>query len=159
MVKPEHQFLLPQLTALHSRLQAAFSRAVGLHLSRFRVLYMLYVLGESSPGALLRLTTMDAAALTRVLKDFEAQGLIVRRTAPGDGRQKLAALTPAGLSLVQERLGARDRFIVDALAGLTDAEAQALSQLLGKVEANVSRLAGLPAVGATLNIDAARPKE
>lgn len=159
MLKPEHQYLLPQLTAFHSRAQAAFGKAVGMHLSRFRVLYMLYVMGESAPAALLKRTVMDAAALTRVMKDFEDQGLILRRADPADARSRFAALTPAGTEKVVALLIARDRFVEDALAGLSPEENAALAELMQRVEANLSKLASLPPIGDSLNIDPARPKE
>lgn len=158
MLKPEQTYLLPQLTALHTRAHAAFGKAVGMHMSRFRVLYLLYVMGESAPGALLKRTVMDAAALTRVMKDFEDEGLIMRRPDPADARSRFAALTPAGAAKVAALVAARDQFVEDALAGLSPEENRALAALMRRVEANISKLAGAPAIGESLNIDPDRPE-
>lgn len=156
MLKPEHEFLMPQLLALYGRTMAAFSRTVGLHLSRFRVLFVLHVLGESAPGVLLNWVGMDAAMLTRVLKDFEADGLVVRRTDPADARSRLAALTPGGAAYAAELVAARDRFVADALAGFGADELATLATLMERLEASMSRLSGQPAIGLAMNIDPSR---
>jgi DNA-binding MarR family transcriptional regulator len=159
MLKPEHQFLLPLMTVLSSRLHLAFGKTVGLHLSRFRLLFLLYVSGEITPTGLLRQTGMDAATLTRVMKDFEEQGLVLRRPDPADARQTLVRLSDKGLESVQDYLPRRDAFVAEALDGLEPAELSELTRLLERLEANLAGLAGLAPIGLAMNIDPARPSD
>lgn len=159
MLKPEHQFLLPQVVALTHRLHAAFSGTVGIHHSRFRVLFLLHVMGEATPTAIQKQTVMDPAALTRTLKDFEAQGMIERRTDPADARQTLLKLTQDGRREIRRLLPLRDAFVVQALEGLSPDALAVFEQSMARVEANLSALAGLPPAGATLNIDPSRPAD
>ena len=158
MLDPE-QLFLPQLTALHSRTNAAFGRVVGMHLSRFRILFLLHLLGESSPGTLLKWSAADPAALTRIMKDFEADGLLVRRPDPADARARLVALTEAGAARIQQLLPLRERFISDVLGALTPEEVRALTSLMRRVESSASALAGLPALGESFDVDPSSPGE
>jgi DNA-binding MarR family transcriptional regulator len=159
MLNPEHQFLLPLVTVLSARLHNAFGKVVGLHLSRFRVLFLLYVAGEATPTYLMRQTAGDAAALTRVLKDFEEQGLVLRRPDPDDARQTLLRLSEKGLEAVRDYLPRRDAFVAEALDGLDSEELATLARLMERVEANLSALAGLPPIGLTMNVDPERPPD
>lgn len=156
MLKPEHEFLLPQLNALTPRLHAAFVERVGVNPARFRVLFMLHVLNDTTPTALLRHVTMQPAALTRILKDMERQGLVAVRPDPSDARQKLAALTDEGQALVRRKLPLRDEMVADALAEFEPAELDVLARLLLRLEENLSAIARLDPVGVSHNLDPQR---
>lgn len=73
-------------------LRSAFS------LTQARILYELAHREGLTAGDLGRGLGLDAGYLSRILKQFEAHGLIGRAPSPTDGRQRVLALTEAGRS-------------------------------------------------------------
>jgi len=65
-------------------------------LAQARVLYELAQRDELNATALCRDLGLDPGYLSRMLRGFEKNGLIVRRAAPQDGRQSLISLTEPG---------------------------------------------------------------
>src|SRR5512145_3450658 len=66
-------------------------------LTQARVLYEL-IRRDDEPTAteLARELVLDAGYLSRILRDFETRGLIVKRTSDNDGRQSLLSITERG---------------------------------------------------------------
>jgi DNA-binding MarR family transcriptional regulator/GNAT superfamily N-acetyltransferase len=65
-------------------------------LTEARVLYAIAHRDGTTATWLRRELDLDAGYLSRILRDFERQGLIVRRTSSQDGRQTLISLTSPG---------------------------------------------------------------
>jgi len=65
-------------------------------LTEARVLYALAHRDGATATWLGRELDLDAGYLSRILRDFERQGLILRNPSPQDGRQTLISLTPDG---------------------------------------------------------------
>ncbi len=102
--------LMPELDAAIEavrRFNRFYTRQIGLldekllrsdfTLTEARVLYDLA--HQHAPIALTNLgdvLLIDLGYLSRILKTFEARGLVARSASPGDGRQALFTLTPAG---------------------------------------------------------------
>lgn len=137
---PEPSDLIPRLVRSHNALLGAFEKQCGLHLARWRLLFCIGRLGQCSQRQLAHSTTMEPAAVTRILGDLDRQGLIRRTTAPHDARQLDVALTPAGLELVRETAARRETFLKRALKGFSEAEAEVLDDLLGRLQDNLSAL-------------------
>jgi DNA-binding MarR family transcriptional regulator/N-acetylglutamate synthase-like GNAT family acetyltransferase len=65
-------------------------------LAETRVLYELAQRDKTSPGDLATALEMDAGYLSRIVRRFEEQGLVIRTASPDDGRRATLALTDAG---------------------------------------------------------------
>ena len=100
----------------------------GLGEGEFDVLATLRRAGapyERAPGELAEHTMVTTGAMTKRLDRLVAGGLVERRTAEGDGRRRIVALTPAGLSLIDAAFTehmANERRLVDQLSA-SDREA------------------------------------
>ena len=95
----------------------------GLGEGEFDVLATLRRAGapyERAPGELAEHTMVTTGAMTKRLDRLVEAGLVERRTAEGDGRRRIVALTPAGLALIDVAFTehmANERRVVDELAG------------------------------------------
>ncbi|MFC7641308.1 MarR family winged helix-turn-helix transcriptional regulator [Streptosporangium lutulentum] len=84
-----------ELGGVCADLRQAFARHVGMSPHRVQVLIRLRRNGETSHSDLRQALGIDGASVTRLVKEFEAEGLVRRRLDPTDNRYTLAALTPA----------------------------------------------------------------
>ncbi len=73
-------------------------RPLGLTFARFEVLMLLRFSkrGELPPGKIGQRLQVHAASVSSALNRLEADGMVVRRSNPRDGRGVLASITPAG---------------------------------------------------------------
>ena len=76
-----------------------------------------------------KLLSCDASNVTGIVDRLEARGLVERRSAPGDRRVKMLALTDKGASL-REELSRRMADPPPALAKLTASDQKALRDIL-----------------------------
>lgn len=81
-------------------LMAGLSRRTGMSSSRF-ALMRLVVVAESNIGVmdLSRQLGVNAAAVTRQVKELESEGLVRRRADSRDGRRSYVSLSPKGRRL------------------------------------------------------------
>jgi DNA-binding MarR family transcriptional regulator len=128
------------LILAHSGLLAGFERVVGLHMGRWRILQVVSAQKLCPQSELRRLTIIDAATITRILKDFEREGLVARVTDPKDARQSLISLTPKGRQLVQRLQRKRNGYLSQALVGLSAKELTELERLLRVMAENLGKL-------------------
>ena len=94
----------------------------GLGEGEFDVLATLRRAGapyERAPGDLAAHTMVTTGAITKRIDRLVAARLVERRTADGDGRRRIVALTPAGLALIDAAFTAHmanERRLVDDLS-------------------------------------------
>ncbi|HWL71491.1 MAG TPA: bifunctional helix-turn-helix transcriptional regulator/GNAT family N-acetyltransferase [Geminicoccus sp.] len=110
----------------------------GLHQSKFsltecRVLYELAQHDGQSAAGLGRELGLDAGYLSRILKRFEAQGLISRTPAPGDARQAVLRLTPQGRAAYRPLDRASQQEVAAMLARLPRSERRRLVEAMTTV--------------------------
>ena len=96
--------------------QSALSNA------KVAVLSHLARVGASTPSRISRDERQQPQSLTRVFAELEIYGLIDRHPDEGDGRQSVLALTEQGREALRADMALRDRWLADAMSGLTPTE-------------------------------------
>ncbi|GGP20578.1 MarR family winged helix-turn-helix transcriptional regulator [Silvimonas iriomotensis] len=126
--------LLQQIGPTSRALFAAFEAQVGHAMPRWRIMQALQDMKDATQKELVHRLLMDPGALTRHMKQMEAEGLIHRHADPQDNRLTRVALTAAGTALITAAQPQRHAFFAKALAGL-DPERVAIAQsVLKEVE-------------------------
>jgi MarR family transcriptional regulator, transcriptional regulator for hemolysin len=119
-------------------LRQAFTRRVGFSWSRVRVLLWLRREGETRHSELRQRLGADGATVTRLVKEFESEGLLSRRPDPADNRYTLAALTEAGEAVAEEVGRLHREFQQQLLAGVAERDRQAVLRVLRQLRANAT---------------------
>jgi DNA-binding MarR family transcriptional regulator len=133
--------LLREILRTHQVLMAGFTRGVGMSASRF-LLMRLLATAEEEVGVmdLARLLGINAAAVTRQVKELEGERLVRRRPDPRDGRRSYVRLSPKGLRLFEE-IHARSHELERSLSSLIDAEEMAITtRVLMKLRIHIEGL-------------------
>ena len=86
-----NRFYTRRIGVLHEGLLAT-----EFTLTESRLLWELAHRGSTTASGLARTLDLDAGYLSRLLGRFRRRGLVKTTPAPGDARQRLLALTPAG---------------------------------------------------------------
>ena len=95
--------LLREIVRTHQVLMTAFSREVGTPLARLGVMRLLAVSDrEMGVMDLARQLNLNAAAVTRQVRDLELEGLVKRSTDARDGRRSYITLSEKGAILFSE---------------------------------------------------------
>jgi DNA-binding MarR family transcriptional regulator len=81
--------------------------------------------GQRSVGELADAVGLSLPAASKLLRDLEERGLVVRREDPADRRRTVVTLAPETRDGVHSWLDERDRPLRSALDSLTDAERDA----------------------------------
>lgn len=121
-----------------AELSQAFARHVGMSPVRLRVLMRLWWDGETSHSDLRQALSLDGATVTRLIKEFEAEGLAGRRVDPADNRYTLARLTPAGERAAAELERSHQEYQVRLLDGVTARDQEVVLSALRRIRANVA---------------------
>lgn len=127
-IRSFNRFYLPYFHLLTQRyLNSDYSAAEA------RILYEIY----DDPGIIARdiagRLRVDKGYLSRILKKFEAKGLIIRKNALEDGRQASITLTKAGESLVRELIQYSNQEIEGLIAGCSNDELKKLSEHMTRI--------------------------
>ena len=126
------------------RFNRFYTRRIGLlheglldspfSLTQARVLYELAQRDDRSAAQLSRELGLDPGYLSRVLRGFEAQGLVQRARADADARRNLLALTRAGRAAYASLDRRSQREGAAMLAGLAQSRQRALCTALDQVQ-------------------------
>lgn len=110
-------------------------RAHGLTDQQWRVLSTARDLTETEISVLAERVFLLPPSLSRILRDLEARGLLIRRSSVQDQRRALVSVTPAGEALIHqvEPSLIEMRLQMRRLVGLD--RLRALAELLNEVEA------------------------
>jgi DNA-binding MarR family transcriptional regulator len=106
---------------------------------QYSVLAILDRDGALTPGELAGHERVRPPSMTRTVATLADLGLVTRDEHPGDRRQVLVTLTPAGVATVRETRRRRDAWLARRLAELTPAERETLaaaSEILARVAAS-----------------------
>jgi MarR family transcriptional regulator, transcriptional regulator for hemolysin len=127
-----------ELGTTSTELRQAFASQVGISAQRLQLLMRLRWQGETSHSDLRQALGIDAASITRLVKEFEADGLVARRVDPDNNRYTLAALTPTGERLAGELERAHRAYQHRLLDGISAEHRQTVMDLLQRVRTNVT---------------------
>ena len=136
---PADAFLF-ELGALLRAAKVGFQRRVGISDARLFLLGMLHRRGEMSQNELQRRLDVDGAAVTRQVKQLEAEGLLSRRVDPADNRFTLVVLTRDGEALVREVARAAKEFVAEVLDGVSEEDLEQMRRTATRMRANIERM-------------------
>jgi DNA-binding MarR family transcriptional regulator len=100
----------------------------GLSPARLSALSVLVFGGPRTIGALASADGVRSPTMTQLVNGLEADRLVQRRGAAGDGRRVVVAATPAGERAMREAQGRRLDVLVDLLASADAAEIDLLDR-------------------------------
>ncbi|GHO85834.1 MarR family winged helix-turn-helix transcriptional regulator [Dictyobacter formicarum] len=129
-----------QLTYACSEIKQSFTRSIGMSQTRRQLLLLVAQKGEISHAALQRQLSLDGAMITRLVKQFEAQGMLSRRLDPRDNRYTLVSLTDSGRSIVADLSAAHGDFQAQLLDGISREEQEAMVHVLERLRTNLHHI-------------------
>ena len=142
MICPDDPSIIDKLHYLYSEMTARFGDCTGVSPSRYRLLQQLYYNEEISQTALQKELQIDSAAVTRHLKQLEAENAVIRRTNPSDNRVTLVRLTESGRQNIAAYREEKTKFLERLLRGISPEEQQQLNRLIEQMQANICESKG-----------------
>ncbi len=125
--------LFRSATRVIQDLEAVVHRPSNLSMAGFRVLFSLWVIGDSQPRKIAALSGVSRAAVSGVVATLERAGLVTKSKSESDGRLVTVSLTHAGRRMVEDGYRAQNAREAELFEGLTSAELAELGRLLGKL--------------------------
>ncbi len=129
--------LFQQLAYACSESRQSFDQYIGMSQTRRQLLTLVSQKGELSHAALQQQLSLDGATITRLVKQFEAEGVLSRRLDPQNNRYTLVSLTDSGHSIVAELRAAHSAFQTRLLDGITKEEQEVMVRTLERLRANI----------------------
>jgi DNA-binding MarR family transcriptional regulator len=129
--------LLHQLSYACSEAKQTFAQYIGMSQARWLLLLFLSRRGESSHAALQQHLLLDGATITRLVKQFEAEGMVSRRFDPQDNRYTLVSLTPSGQQIATGISATHSVFQERLLEGITKEEQDVMVRALVRLRTNI----------------------
>ena len=130
--------ILHLLKGLNNQTSPKFERCTGISESRYELLYQLYKTEEINQSTLREAVNIDSAAITRHLKQLEANGMVTRRRNPTDNREIFVRLTEEGRKQIigykTEKIG----FVNQMLHDFNQEELESLADMLARMQYNIS---------------------
>ena len=126
-----------QLSYACSEAKQAYGQYIGMTQARLQLLTSLSRQSESSHAALQQRLQLDGATVTRLVKQFEAEGIVSRRLDPQDNRYTLVALTPSGQQIVKGLKETHATFQHRLLEGIPQEELEVTLRTLQHLRANL----------------------
>lgn len=123
--------------SLGNQLGPKFEKAAHMSLSRFEVLYQLVQTEEINQSTLQKSVNIDNAAITRHLKQLEAEGMVTRRKNPCDNRETFVRLTQEGRQRIGSCQSDKASFIHQMFRNFDEKELQQLAKLLERIQQNI----------------------
>jgi MarR family transcriptional regulator, transcriptional regulator for hemolysin len=132
--------ILQHLGQTYHEVVTMFERFMGMSRARWAILNRLSREESMTQAALSQRLRVDAAAITRQVKQLEAEGLVARWTHPQDNRYTVVALTAQGRESVEQLRSERDAFERIATAGLSAEEIDHMRRGLAHMRHNLETL-------------------
>ncbi|SET21731.1 MarR family winged helix-turn-helix transcriptional regulator [Paenibacillus sp. NFR01] len=133
----EQEKILFLLKKMSNQLSPKFERCTGIGSSRYDLLYQLYTSDEVTQSNLQKAIHIDGAAITRHLKQLEAEGMVSRRRNPEDQRVTFVRLTDEGRNTIISHNEERTGFLRQMLDGFSGEELDVLTDMLERMHHNL----------------------
>jgi DNA-binding MarR family transcriptional regulator len=139
------RFLPTRLTTVSNRLARRAAELYGkrfkLSAPEWRIIAVLGHQGGMSSSTVIAETAMDKVRVSRAIAKLLKAGLITRDTDPSDRRRAVLALKGPGGELFQQIIPLIQDAEAEMMAALSDAERDAFSDVLAKIEVYLERTA------------------
>ncbi|GHO61726.1 transcriptional regulator [Ktedonobacter sp. SOSP1-52] len=129
--------LFRQLASACSESRQAFDQHIGMSQIRRQLLTLLFEIGEISHAALQQQLAVDGATITRLVKQFESEGVLSRRLDPQDNRYTLVSLTASGHAIAAELRAAHRAFQAQLLDGISKEEQKMMMHFFEQLRTNI----------------------
>lgn len=133
----DRERLFYRLHVLIKEMDQAFTSAVSTSCTKLEMMGCLHQRAELSQLELQRLLGLDAAAVTRHLKQLKQQQLIACRKHDQDKRISLVSLTDKGEAELMELTAKRKQFLEQLTADLSDADIAVLHAFIERISRNI----------------------
>lgn len=134
--------LIGRASRVFIRLVDGEMRELGFAMGQLPVLVSLKGGKALSQAELARLAHVEQPSMAQLLNRMERDGLVERVADPDDKRSRLISLTPAAARKMPKAKALLDARTVEALDGFSAAEAEQLTALLRRLNANLDRMEG-----------------
>jgi DNA-binding MarR family transcriptional regulator len=118
---------------LNRRLRAQLTDS-SITLTQVSALSTMKKCGPLTPRELAAKERVQPPSMTRVIAALEERGLISRQPHPSDGRQAIVTITDAGLRYLAAEAAARERWLDQRLAELTEDERELLARAVEVID-------------------------
>lgn len=126
---------------IEQRVRARLREQFETTLPRFDLMAQLERVPEGlKMNELSRRLMVTGGNVTGITDQLEAEGMVQRVPVEGDRRALLIRLTPAGRKAFADMAHEHERWIADALGGMSPREVETLYKLLGKVKQHLNQL-------------------
>lgn len=132
--------ILYKLHFLNKEISSKFEGCTGVSQSRLELLRHLYQVDEMSQKELQKEINIDNAAITRHLKQLEANGMILRRKKPSDNRITLVSLTDYGRQKISFYQEEKKRFVTSMLKDFSEEERDLLLDMLNRIQNSIKEI-------------------
>jgi DNA-binding MarR family transcriptional regulator len=136
LVRRSHNLLTPLLEALFADHGLTFTQWATLMLLRDGL--------ADSCTELARTFHYDSGAMTRILDQLEARGLVERQRSTEDRRVVKLSLTPQGDRMVEDLIPCVAEFLNEVVADFTREEAESLIRLMTRLIARLEKMEAAP---------------
>ncbi len=137
-IPSEPEYIFDMLLLLNKQISSKFERCAGVSASRLQLLCKLYQVEEISQTLLQKEVGIDAAAVTRHLKQLEATAMVTRRTKPEDNRVTLVSLTNYGRARIVIFKQERSQFVAQLLQSFDETQRHQLADMLQVMNSHIS---------------------
>ncbi|WP_312980318.1 transcriptional regulator, SarA/Rot family [Corynebacterium sp.] len=105
----------------------------GLTWPGFKLLFVMWVIGDLEPHRAAELTYLRRATVSSLANSFANRGLVSKRPSDSDGRSVVLSLSPEGQELIDVVLEEQQRWQTSWASPLNSTEQQILTLLLEKL--------------------------
>lgn len=133
----EEEQILNLLIGLTNKISPKFERCTGISSTRLAILQILCEYNEINQSKLQKYINIDSAAITRHLKQLEADGMVTRHRNPNDNRETFVLLSEEGHRRIEGYKSEKRNFIQQILEGFSEEEIQVLTDFLKRMQNNI----------------------